>query len=317
MRGRNFRKLLHGRWATGNMVCVGLDPSWEKIPESLKTRGGMPRKPGDVLIDFNKALIDATGDIAGTFKPQSSYYEAHLEEGERALKATVDYMTERFPNIPRILDAKRGDILRTNEGYVTSKFDGHGFDACTVAPYLGGVESLRPFLDRTEEGIISICRTSNPDACEFQDMLTYQSAEKLFELLGDELPSYAKMAEWSRVNSDHYLVPLYQMVALRVSRVWNTNGNCLLVIGSTYPKEAKIVRYLVGDDVYFLTPGGKAQGGTVELGVPACRNSRGEGFIYNESSPICHASSGSDFAERARERTIEVNDGINEYRMAA
>lgn len=317
MEARNFRNLLEGAWREDRLVCVGLDPAWEKIPPSLKTRGGMDREPGAVLLDFNKAIIDATRDIAGTYKPQSAYYERFGAAGYEALKATVDYMTDRAPHTPRILDAKRADIDRTNLGYVASIFDDMGFDAVTLHPYLGGEKALRPFLDRADKGCIVLCRTSNPDAAEFQDSMVevFGSTELNGLITGPVGTCSVDFNRYRRTaGKDIWRMPLYLKVALRVAYHWNTNGNCLLVVGATYPEEAATIRSMVGDDVYFLVPGIGAQGGDVAAAVKACRNSQGEGIIINSSSGIIHASAGDDFAERAREQAIRLNDAINEHR---
>lgn len=316
MADRNFRHLLEEAWREDRMVCVGLDPDWERIPPSLKTTpGGRERDPGDVLLDFNKAIIDVTYDVAGTYKPQSAYYEKFGASGYSILKATVEYMDARAPRTGRILDAKRADIDRTNRGYVDSIFGYLGFDAVTLHPYLGGEQALRPFLDQKDKGCIVLCRTSNPEAAEFQDLSVAIDESEVAGIMSGPVRS----CEDDGALTNHYSgrnrhVPLYKLVALRVANYWNTNGNCLLVIGATYPREAQEVRRLVGDDVYFLVPGIGTQGGDITAAVKACRNSRGEGFIVNSSSGIIHASSGDDFAERARERAIELNNAINQYR---
>jgi orotidine-5'-phosphate decarboxylase len=308
---RNFRRLIEGQWQNNHRVCVGLDPDWEKIPSSLKTAGGQERDPGDVLFDFNRAIIDATCDVAGTYKPQSAYYEKWGVTGCRTLKRTVEYLDERAPLVPRILDAKRADIDRTNRGYVDSAFGQLGFDAITLHPYLGGVSALRPFLDQAEKGCIVLCRTSNPDAREFQDLPVVIAAEKLDELLAGPAGSTDRGRLEHRQSGGEYRLPLYLVVALRVANHWNTNSNCGLVVGATYPEEAREIRQLVGDDLPFLVPGIGTQGGDLQQAVQAGRNSRGEELIVSSSSGIIHASQGADFAERAREKATELNEAIN------
>src|SRR5207248_754365 len=155
----------------------------------------------------------------------------------RALKRTVEYLDQQAPQVPRILDAKRADIDRTNRGYVDSAFGHLGFDAITLHPYLGGVMALRPFLDAAEKGCIVLCRTSNPDAREFQDQQVVIAADQLDELLTGPAASTDRSSLECRRSGGAYLLPLYLVVALRVANHWNTNGNCCLVVGATYPEE--------------------------------------------------------------------------------
>src|SRR3989344_1510290 len=151
----------------------------------------------------------------------------------------------------------RGDKGNTNEGYVISLFDWLGFDAVTVNPYLGQ-EAVQPFLDRKDKGSIILCRTSNPGAGELQDQLV--------DLAGRQ-------------------VSLWEVIAERVSKIWNKNNNCMLVVGATYPEEMKKIREITGG-MTFLVPGVGAQGGSVEAIVKAGLNSAGLGLIINSSRGI-------------------------------
>lgn len=273
---RNFKQLLEAQWAQNKFVCVGLDPEVSKIPESVKGKTDAER-----IIAFNKAIINVTHDIALAYKPNSAFYEALGGEGLGALRETVAYINTTAPQIPVILDAKRGDIGNTNNGYVVMAFDYIGVDAITVSPYLGK-EALKPFLDRKEKGIIVLAKTSNPGAGEFQDL----------KLEGG---------------------PLYEHVALKVVKDWNTNGNCCIVLGATYPEELKRAREIVGD-MPILIPGIGAQGGDVEKTVKSGIDSRGWGMIINSARGIIYASNGPDFAEAARKETQRLSDLINQYR---
>jgi orotidine-5'-phosphate decarboxylase len=314
MQQRDFRHLLEERWRRDCLVCIGLDPDWDMIPSSLKSGRQQERDPGDVLYDFGRGIIDATYERAGTYKLQSSYYERWGATGAIALRRTVEYLDQVAPSVPRILDAKRGDNYRSNRGYVISIFDHLGFDAVTLHPYLGGVETLRPFLDRMHKGCIVLCRNSNPDAPEFQDQQVIFQQHQIEALLRGPAGSMesARLEPYRRDAAYH--LPLYLVVALRVANHWNTNGNCGPVVGATYPAEAQEIRRVVGDDLYFLVPGVGSQGGDVEAAVKACRNSRGEELIVSSSSGIIHASQGADFAEWARERAAELNGAIAGYR---
>ena len=206
-----------------SLLCVGLDSDVRKLPSHLNN---IPNNQ----FEFNKAIIDATYDLVCAYKPNSAFYEAAGVEGLQQLKLTIDYLKEKYPQIPVILDAKRADIGNTNEGYVTSSFDWLRADAITLHPYLGK-EALQPYLDRKDKGIIILCRTSNPGAGEFQDL---------------------------SVDGE----PLYMHVSKKVAKDWNANENCMLVVGATYPEELAHVRKAVGD-MTFLVPGIGAQGGDV------------------------------------------------------
>ncbi len=274
---RDFRQLLEAQWEQGKFLCVGLDSDYEKIPQAAR-----PARPGQVgvgetIVAFNRAIVDATKDLVCAYKPNSAFYEAHGDEGWKALRATIQYIHDQAPEVPVILDAKRADIGNTNNGYVESAFDHLHADAITVAPYQGG-EALAPFLDRKEKGVIVWCRTSNPGASEFQDLN-----------VGRE--------------------PLYMVVARHVAEKWNKNGNCGLVVGATYPEELAAIRKEVGD-MPILIPGVGAQNGDLEKTVAAAKDSRGRGMIISVSRAVIFASSGDDFAKAAREKVTALHDAI-------
>ncbi len=277
---RTFNALLEQRWQADTMVCVGLDPVYERLP--AKVRHGVPLE--DALFAFNRAIIDATADLVCAYKPNSAFYEAFGDMGMRALIKTVTFLKRVYPHIPVILDAKRADIGSTNGGYTHAAFETIGVDAITVHPYLGK-EALAPFLQRKEKGIIVLVKTSNPGSNEFQNLLVGEKQE-----------------------------PLYQLVARHVAEQWNTFGNCALVVGATYPTELKQVRAIVGD-MPMLVPGIGAQGGDLAATVRAGRDSRGQGMIISSSREIIYASSEDNFAQAAREETKRLRDSINSYRV--
>ncbi|OGK51584.1 orotidine 5'-phosphate decarboxylase [Candidatus Roizmanbacteria bacterium RIFCSPLOWO2_01_FULL_41_22] len=257
-----------------SLLCVGLDTDLKKILTHLQGRE-------NAQFEFNRAIIDATHDLVCAYKPNSAFYEADGQEGIKQLKLTCDYLRQKHPEIVIVIDAKRGDIGNTNEGYVRYVFDYLGSDAITIHPYLGQ-EAIKPFLARPEKGAIILCQTSNPGAGEFQNL---------------------------KVNGKE----LYKIVAENVARDWNTNGNCLLVVSATYPKEVAEVRKIAGE-MTFLVPGIGAQGGNVEQTVKAGLNAKKTGMIINAGRSIIYASQGADFAKKAREETEKLKDEINKYR---
>ena len=296
MEGRHWRQLFEAKWADKNFACVGLDPDYEKIPEHLKCLG----TPEIVIGAFNREIIDATRDVAGAYKPQAAFYEKYGEAGLRALKYTIDHIHKVAPDVPVILDAKRGDIGNTNKGYVGMAFDNLGLDAMTLHNYLGG-EAMKPFLQRAECLGIYMCKTSNPGAGEFQDLSVPVTAGM------EDFPEHLKWQKWiGKVAA----TPLYQRVAYNVSRKWNTNDNCGLVVGATYPEELGYVRAIVGDGFPILIPGVGTQGGDLAAAVKAGKDSNGSAMIINSSSAIIFASPDKDFAEAARDKAIELRDDI-------
>ena len=264
-----------------------LERAWEKN-NSLVCVGLDPeieRFPAHVrampspIFQFNRSIIDATADLVCAYKPQFAHYAAY--EAEDQLERTIEYIHRVHPGVPVILDAKRGDIGNTAERYAIEAFERYGADAVTVNPYLGG-DSLEPFLRHSERGVIVLCRTSNPGAIELQDL----------EVRGR---------------------PLYQVVAELAARRWNSRGNCLLVVGATYPRELGEVRAIVGD-MPLLVPGIGAQGGDVEQVVANGRTRSGTGLIVSSARAILYASAGEDFEQAARAATGSLRERINASR---
>src|SRR3989344_9122763 len=258
-----------------SLLCVGLDSDFEKIPERFKNLE-------NPQFEFNKYIIEETHEFAAAFKANIAFYEARGDQGIRELKMTIEYLEVRLPSVFLICDCKRADIGNTNNGYVTSLFDWFGFDAITLHPYLGS-EALQPFLDRRDKGCIILCRTSNPGAGEFQDLLVAD-------------PSATLGAR-----------PLWQIVAEEVSRNWNKNNNCMLVVGATYPEEMKKIRSLVGD-MTFLVPGIGAQGGSIEEVMKVGLSSEGLGLIINSSRGII-------FSDNPKEEARKLCEEIRKYRV--
>ena len=274
----SFSEQLQQAWRNNDsLVCVGLDPEPSRIPHAL-------RDSPDALFAFCSAIVDATADLVCCFKPQFAHFAA--QRAEPALERLIAYVHERHPGVPVILDAKRGDIGSTAQYYAAEAFDRYGADAVTANPYLGR-DSVQPYLDRADRGVIVLCRTSNAGARDLQDLVV--------------------------ADAEGVGVPLYQRVAAMVARDWNGNGNCALVVGATYPRELAEVRAIVGD-MPLLVPGVGAQGGDVAAVVRNGKNSGGTGLIVSSSRAILYASPGDDFADAARRATHVLRAEINRYR---
>jgi orotidine-5'-phosphate decarboxylase len=272
-----FIDKLSAAWASNDsLLCVGLDPDINKFPPQLQ---GQP----DAILNFCKAIIDATADAACAFKPQIAYFAALRAEDQ--LEAICAYIRERYPHMPIVLDAKRGDIGATAEQYAREAFERYGAHAVTVSPYMG-FDSVAPYLEWTDRGAIVLCRTSNPGGSDLQ-FLTVDGK------------------------------PLYQHVAQLVAEKWNTNGQCGLVVGATFPAELAQVRAIVGD-MPLLVPGVGAQGGDVQATVTAGKTAGGAGMMINSSRAILFAKAEGeeDFAQAARRVALETRDAINRFRKA-
>lgn len=270
----NFMRAIEAAWQSNDsLVCVGLDPDLSKIPDPLQNQA-------TPLFAFNKAIIDATADLVCAYKPQIAYYAA--SRAERDLELTIDYIHRNYPQIPVILDAKRGDIGPTAEKYAIEAFDRYQADAITVNPYMGS-DTLQPFLARKDKGVVVLCRTSNPGAVDVQDLVC--DGQKL-----------------------------YQIIARKAADEWNSNGNVLLVVGATYPQELKEVRKIIGD-MALLVPGIGAQGGDIQTALVNGQNNQGRGMIINSSRGILYAGKDKAFAKAARRATMELKEAINRYRQ--
>jgi len=265
----NFsEKLVNAVRKNQSLLCIGLDPDPQRMPENLG------------ILEFNRAIIDATSDLVCAYKPNLAFYEALGNEGLDALKQTVKHVPG---DIPVIADAKRGDIGNTARAYARAIFDTLSFDASTVSPYLG-FDSVEPFIEYRDKGVLVLCRTSNPGSADFQSLLCrFEKGER----------------------------PLFEIVAARASQ-WNTNGNVGLVVGATYPEELKLIRQS-HPDMTILIPGVGAQGGDLGLAVRYGVNAQGRGIIVNSSRQIIYASPGKDFPEAARRAASALRDEINRY----
>lgn len=297
---RNFGELLAAKWAAGKFVCVGLDSEFGKIPESVKVCADNKEDP---IFVFNRRIVEATHDIVSAYKPNLAFYLAHGSAGMRALERSIKDIHRIAPDVPVILDCKDADIGNTNAGYVQMAFEQCQADAITVNPYLGR-EALQPFLDQKDKGVIVLCRTSNPGAGEFQDLQVNISLAEAhcFQRVGVE-------PEWNGMLGS---VALYKHVAYQVSKDWNTNGNCSVVVGATCPEELAEVRKIVGD-MPILIPGLGVQGGDIQKTVTAGKNSRNQGMVPNLSRSIIFASNSPNFAEAARNETVRVHNLVTQY----
>ncbi|WP_337964789.1 orotidine-5'-phosphate decarboxylase [uncultured Flavobacterium sp.] len=253
-----------------SFLCVGLDPDLTKIPPHLL-------ETEDPIFEFNKAIIDATHDLAVGYKPNTAFFEAYGIKGWISLQKTINYINENFPEMFTIADAKRGDIGNTSSMYAKAFFEDLNFDSVTVAPYMGK-DSVEPFLAFENKHTIMLALTSNEGAFDFQTLNTN----------GKEL---------------------YKQV-LETSKTWKNSHNLMYVVGATKAEYFADIRKIVPDS-FLLVPGIGAQGGSLS---EVCKYGMNDkvGLLVNSARAIIYASNGTDFVEKAREEALKVQQEMEE-----
>lgn len=257
-----------------SFLCIGLDVDVDKIPAHL-ANAEFP------MFEFNKAIIDATHDLAVAYKPNTAFYEAQGIKGWQSLKKTIEYLNENYPEIFTIADAKRGDIGNTSSMYAKAFLEDMDFDSVTVAPYMGK-DSVEPFLAVENKHTILLALTSNEGAFDFQT----QSVD------GKEL--YKRVIE--------------------TSKTWKNSQNLMYVVGATKAEYFTEIRKLLPDS-FLLVPGVGAQGGSLR---EVCKYgmAKNVGLLVNSSRGIIYASGGADFAEKAREEASKVQQEMQQILVA-
>ncbi|MFZ9297378.1 MAG: orotidine-5'-phosphate decarboxylase [Hylemonella sp.] len=257
-----------------SMLCVGLDPEPARFPAGLAGNAGK-------IFDFCAAIVDATADQVIAFKPQIAYFAAYRAEDQ--LERLMAHIRRTAPEVPIILDAKRGDIGSTAEQYAKEAFERYGADAVTLSPFMG-LDSIEPYLKYQGKGAFLLCRTSNPGGDDLQ-------AQRLASVVGQPL--------------------LYEHIAHLAQGPWNLNGQLGLVVGATYPVEIERVRALA-PSVPLLIPGVGAQGGdasaTVKAGWRSVAGETTAPIVVNSSRAILYADSGAEFAQAARREARKTRE---------
>lgn len=232
----------------------------------------------DPIFEFNKAIIDATHHLCVAYKPNTAFYEANGIKGWQSLVKTISYINENFPEIFTIADAKRGDIGNTSAMYARAFFDDLQFDSVTVAPYMGK-DSVEPFLAFEDKHTILLTLTSNEGAFDFQTLETDGNS-------------------------------LYKKV-LETSKTWRNSHNLMYVVGATKAEYLREIRKIV-PDAFLLIPGVGAQGGSLQ---EVCKYGLNDsyGLLINSSRAIIYASSQQDFAEKAQEEALKIQQEMILY----
>ena len=236
----------------------------------------------DPIFEFNKAIIDATHDVTVAYKPNTAFYEAYGLKGWKSLEKTIDYLNKNYPDIFTIADAKRGDIGNTSTRYAQAFFQDMKFDSVTVAPYMGS-DSVEPFLAFENKFTIMLALTSNKGGLDFQ------------------------------LLKDQEGVTLYEKV-LKTSLLWKNSDQLMYVVGATRPEYFQKIRNIVPNH-FLLVPGVGAQGGDLQ-GVCHYGLNNDVGLLVNSSRGIIYASSSDDFAQKAREKAVELQQEMSEILVA-
>ena len=304
-----INKLVEKIVKTNAPIVVGLDPTLKLIPESVlkknyKEYGANLLGVSKAIVEYNKALIDATYDLIPCVKPQIAMYEQFGIEGLQAFKETVEYAKSK--DLVILGDVKRGDIGSTSEAYAIAhlsgveiegkKFTAFDEDFATVNPYLG-IDGIKPFMDvcaKEKKGIFVLVKTSNPSSGEFQDRLI------------DGKPLYEHVAEKVALWGADLMGDSYSYVGA--------------VVGATYPEMGKALRKVMPKS-YILVPGYGAQGGTAD-GLRPFFNEDGLGAIVNSSRGIIAAYKQekyekygeANYADAARAAVIDMREDINSVR---
>ena len=259
-----------------SLVCVGLDVDPTRVPAPVRERA-------DWIGYFNVAIVEATADLVCCYKPNLAFYEALGAEGWQGLRQTLAAVP---PDVPVLLDAKRGDIGSTAEAYARALFEDLGGDAATVSPYLG-FDAVEPFLAYRDRGVFVLCKTSNPGAADFQDLPCEVGGQRR---------------------------PLFEHVA-RAAVGWSRHGSVGLVVGATQSRAFRAVR-AIAPDLPLLVPGVGAQGGDLAVAVREGLNAAGAGILVASSRAVLYASSDDDWQAAARAAAAELRDAINALRGA-
>jgi orotidine-5'-phosphate decarboxylase len=262
----NRQRLISEIRTKRSYLCVGLDSDVRKIPAHLQGAA-------DPVLEFNRAIIDATRDLCVAYKLNTAFYEAEGVKGWEVMQRTVEYIGDSHF---LIADAKRGDIGNTSSLYARAFFEQMNFDAVTVAPYMGE-DSIRPFLEYPGKWTIVLGLTSNKGSEDFQK-LSLETGSVLF-----------------------------REVMSKVSH-WGNPGNLMFVVGATQSSEVSAIRELLPEH-FFLVPGVGAQGGSLEEISQQAMNSD-IGLLVNASRSVIFASRGIDFAEKARSSAHEIRSAM-------
>jgi orotidine-5'-phosphate decarboxylase len=265
----NRTELIHQIKTKKNYLCIGLDTDVKKIPAHIQSQP-------DAVLQFNKAIIDATKEYCIGYKINTAFYEVLGAKGWQILEETVSYIPSTHF---KIADAKRGDIGNTSAQYARTFFETYAFDAVTVAPYMGE-DSIRPFLEYENKFTIVLGLTSNKGANDFELLKT----------------------------SDNYF--FYEKIISTIAN-WGTRENLMFVVGATQTHQLKNIRNIIPQH-FLLIPGVGAQGGSLKE-VSEYGMNKDCGLIVNASRAIIYKSSKKNFAEEAANAAKEYAEEMKMY----
>lgn len=267
----NYQQLTQLICHKKSLLCVGLDTDLQLLPPHLL-------QTTDPVFEFNKAIIDATIDLAVAYKPNLAFYESMGLSGLRSLERTMEYLQNFKSEVFTIADAKRGDIGNTSKMYAKTFFEWLQFDSVTVAPYMGE-DSVTPFLEYKDKWVILLGLTSNKGSSDFQFLNT--GSRKLYEEV------------------------------ITKAQQWGSKNQLMFVAGATHPEEFKNLRALA-PDYFYLVPGVGAQGGDLNKICENGLNANG-GLLINSARQIIYASKGKNFAEEARKQALLMHESLQRF----
>lgn len=260
--------------ASNGPVCVGLDSRYDRLPTGLKTSS-----IADSIFQFNKEIVNATHDLASAYKMNVAFYAGFGTDGLEGLRRTNEFIKNRFPEIPLLADCKRSEMGESVKMVKQEIFDWLQFDCVMVTPWFG-FDTIKDYLDNSQNGVCVYVHDSNPTASEFQDL---------------ELKNEQKV---------------YEYVAQRIVNHWNTNGNVWMEAGATYPKELTRIRQIAGEDMPILTAGVGIQGGSIDVlkGLFGNNNQR---LLVNSSRGIIFAGEGKkDYFAEVRNAAKQLKNSL-------
>jgi len=290
-----------------SVVSMGLDPRMDKEGEIPQYLIEELNNPSEIILEFNKSLIENTSELIPVVKPQIAFYEKY--EALSALKETIKYAHKN--DLLVILDAKRNDIGSTSDAYAYSMFKNYGADACTINAYLG-IDGVKPFLNYKEKGVFVLVKTSNPSSSDFQDLFS----TKIIGISNDI----------SEYRCNEQILKRNYILMAQLVQDWASNlakfsdfTNLGAVVGATYSVELEKIRKIIKSS-FILIPGYGAQGAQAK-DIKYGFYENGLGGIVNSSRGIIYAYSENEkysqekFGRAARDEIIDMNKKINKELM--
>lgn len=302
-------------------LCVGLDPTYDQIPDYIKKEKYLNNSPSRHTREFIIKILDEIGGDISAIKPNTAFFESQGAEGISALISILEHARIKFPSVIKLIDAKKGDIENTNKENARYMYDVLGADAITINPYAGGsykenganiAEAINPFIQRENKIVFVWCKGSNKSAGQTQELPV-----DLSQVTREYKRKYGDITPLANIIESNTAM-VYQVVAYQAVNFWNEYGNIGLIVPANDPKAVGIVRKIAGDEIPFLLPGVGEQEGNVKESIRNGLNSSGNGVLLSASRSITNvAEKGFDFTSGVRKNVIDINSQINAAKKSA